>query len=112
MSDPWKGLPKVLRIIGKRYQVQILDRVDEQDSWGEHELGEQLLKAKREQGFEAARDTLLHEALHGIEDQLNLNLKEQQVHQIATGLLAVLRDNPTFARWLIAREPKAQPKKG
>jgi hypothetical protein len=39
-------------------------------------------------------DTLLHEALHALDHTLKLELSEEQVHALAGGLLALMRDNP------------------
>ena len=47
------------------------------------------------------RDTLLHEAIHAVDDTMQLDLSEEQVHSLAGGIYALLSDNPKFARWLI-----------
>jgi hypothetical protein len=48
------------------------------------------------------KDTLIHEPFHLISEQLDLNLSERQVRLLATGYLALLRDNPEYAKWLIS----------
>lgn len=54
------------------------------------------------------RDTVLHEIMHAIlyqqdnhrpDDQ---SLEESFVRPLATGIIAVLQDNPQLAQWLIA----------
>jgi hypothetical protein len=112
MTDVWKGLPKEVRVIGKRYRTRIVDKVDDEESCGESDPVEQTLRLLKAQGFEQARDTVLHEALHGVEHQLNLDLEEQQIHQMATGMLALMRDNPSLVKYLMAKEPKEEPNRG
>jgi hypothetical protein len=50
-------------------------------------------------------DVVLHEILHAILFQMSVRLpmkvEEQFVLATATGLTAVLQDNPQFAKWLI-----------
>lgn len=106
MNAVWKGLPKTLRIIGKLYKLLIVEKVDEEESYGEHDYATQEIRSQQDQGFEPARDTVLHEALHGVDEQMDIGLKERQVRKLGTGILALMRDNPSFVRWLMAKEPK------
>lgn len=101
----WDKLPKRIKIIGKRYRVSVVEKVDEEDSWGESDAVNQVLLLHEAQGFGAARDTALHEAIHGVDHQMHLALTEQQVEGLGTGILALMRDNPSFVRWLMAKEP-------
>jgi hypothetical protein len=54
-------------------------------------------------------DTVLHEILHAILFQMAVllppDVEEQFVRSAATGLYAVLQDNPQLAKWLI--QPRA-----
>jgi hypothetical protein len=100
----WDGLPKRLKIIGKRYKIRVVEKVDDEDSDGESCPVTQTLTAKQEHGFENARDTVLHEAIHGVDHQMHLGLSEQQVEGLGTGMLALLRENPALVRLLLARE--------
>jgi len=45
-------------------------------------------------------DTLLHEVVHSIDDAMQLKMNERQVHCVATGLIAALKDNPEFLEYL------------
>jgi hypothetical protein len=56
---------------------------------------------KTDQCFGEMQDTLLHEILHVIDYNNGTEMTEQQVKMTATGLLAVLKDNKEFAKWLI-----------
>lgn len=100
----WDGLPKRLRVIGKRYKTSVVPKVDEEDSDGESCPITQVVMLKQEQGFEQARDTTLHEGIHAVDHQMHLNLTEEQVEGLGTGILALLRENPAFVRWLMAKE--------
>lgn len=104
MSESWAKLPKWIRIIGKRYRAEVVDKVDAEDSDGESDPVNQKLLLARGLGFENARDTALHEVIHGVDHQMRLALTEEQVEGLGTGVLAVMRDNPSFVRWLMARE--------
>lgn len=99
-------IPKRLRIIGKVYKVKVVDRVDEEDSDGESDPVNEIILMAGDRGFGSQRDTMLHETIHAIEHQMHLELTEKQVELLATGMLAVLRDNRTFVRWLLAKEPE------
>ncbi len=105
---PWDGLPKQLRIIGKRYKVRVVDKVDEEGSDGESSAASQLISLRddAENSFEYCREVALHEALHAVEHQMRLSLSEEHVEGLGTGVLALLRENPAFVRWLMAKEPK------
>ena len=41
-------------------------------------------------------DTILHEVLHAVDYAMDTQLTENQVRRIATGLVAVFKDNPKF----------------
>ena len=47
------------------------------------------------------QDTLLHETLHAIDRSLYLGMTEQQVSNVATVLLDVLRRNKQFTTYLL-----------
>lgn len=53
-------------------------------------------------GFGAVevKDTLLHEVVHAVDILHNLGMTEEQVRGLATGLLAVLHDNPKFTQFI------------
>lgn len=98
--------PKRVRIIGKNYEIRHVKKVDKAHSFGEHDVAWQLIKVRRNQCFEALRDTTMHEVTHAIEEQMDLGMKERQVHALAAGLLQVLRENPSLVRFLTAKAKK------
>lgn len=99
--------PKRVRIIGKNYKIRHVKKVDKAHSFGEHDVAWQLIKVRRNQCFEALRDTTMHEVTHAVEEQLDLGMKERQVHALAAGLLQVLRENPSLVRFLTARNRRS-----
>lgn len=100
--------PRSIKIIGKTYAILFVDEVDAEDSSGEHDLQKQEIKVKKAIHFELARDTLLHEVLHAVDEQLDLRLKHKQIHALAVGLLQVLRENADFVKFLTERTPRGK----
>ncbi len=52
----------------------------------------------------AMADTMLHEVLHACWTTMNLDAREEEeraVSALATALIAVMRDNPNFSKWII-----------
>lgn len=90
-------LPQSIRIFGKRWEV-FRKRV--KGDLGSCEIGHTRMNVNPEQSLESMRDTIWHESIHAIEDEMGLNLSEKQVKGIATGTLATLRDNPGLVRFL------------
>lgn len=54
--------------------------------------------------YDTEKETVLHEVTHAISDEMGLNLTEEQVDGFAKGMLAVLMDNPSFAKYLLKKE--------
>lgn len=96
--------PTQIRVVGKTYAVLFVDEVDSEDSNGEHDLQRQEIKVKNAIHPELAMDTLLHEVLHAIDEQLDLRLKHKQVHALAVGILQVLRENDHLVKFLTKKE--------
>ena len=67
---------------------------------GECDSDKQVITILDQQPLETEQDTLLHEVLHAVDDAMGLKMKEAQVKGAATGLLAVLKDNPRLAAYL------------
>lgn len=101
-----------LSIIGKQYTVAFVDEghIGLKDSPDDNEPGagrcdsdKQEIYVENRQPLEGEQDTLLHEVLHAVDHTFCIALTELQVRQIATGLLAVFKDNPDFLRYLSVR---------
>lgn len=87
---------KKLNILGDRYSVH--KRKQKAFGYCYYVTGKMFLRPN--QSTDQARDTLLHEAIHAIDNVDSLGMTEEQVRRIATGLRAVFTSNPEFARWV------------
>lgn len=56
------------------------------------------------QTLEAEQDVILHEVMHGVERAMDLDVDESVIQRLATGLIAVIKDNPGFVRYLATRK--------
>lgn len=96
--------PERIRVIGKRFTVQFLTAAPLDDGLnGECDSDEQQILVRDGQPLESEQDTLLHEVIHAIDEAMGLKMKEAQVKGTATGLLAVLKDNPALVGYLRCR---------
>ena len=92
-------IPTTVDIFGKPYRVEVKA---EMSDYGECKHDECLLEIGAHQCDTQKRDTLLHEIMHGIEHELNITVTEKAVRMMATGTLAVLRQNPALVAFLLA----------
>jgi hypothetical protein len=93
--------PERIRILGKPFAVQYVSGVPlEDDLNGECDTDKQAILIREGQPLESEQDTLLHECLHAIDEAVDARLKETQVKKVATALLAVLKENPSFVSYL------------
>ena len=99
--------PERIQIIGKRFDIKWLtgdDPILPLDQVGECDTAEQEISIRNNLKPDTEKDTMLHETIHAVSDAMGLDMTEEQVMGLASGLLAVLLDNPTFARYLIKKE--------
>lgn len=97
-------IPKTIRILGKTYEVvKKGSEVWDEDKFGQCDDAGQKIYLRGGLGGDMERDTLLHEILHAIDFHEKAGLKERQVETMAAGFYAVLRENPDFAKYLIAQ---------
>ena len=94
--------PASIRIIGKKFTVSYPASVDG-ELVGECDTDKQMITVLDGQPLESEQDTLLHEVLHAIDEMVDAKLKESQVKRLATGLLAVLKDNPKLVSYIRRR---------
>lgn len=96
------GLPEALLISGHSYSVALTH--EEMDGkMGHVRHDKQAIRIHPDQHPDALRDTLLHEAIHAIDYNGQLEMTERQVHVLATAVCDVLWTNPKFANWLLAK---------
>ena len=98
--------PTRIRIIGKVHTVEALPKghaeiTEGEDSFaGRIDHDRQCIFMEDGQTLIAEQDTLLHEVMHGVERAMDLEIPETAIHRLATGLLAVIKDNPGFLTYL------------
>ena len=97
--------PARIRVVGKQFTLEFVaaDYPQLEDSYGLCDSDEQHIWIKEGQPLESEQDTVLHEVLHAVESAMNIDIPEEAIHRMATGLLAVIRDNPTFVRYLATK---------
>lgn len=97
--------PAKLKILGKPFSVIYTVAAPlEEDLNGECDSDKQSILVRDGQPLESEQDTVLHECLHAIDEAVDAKLKETQIKKLATGLLAVLKDNPRFVSYLRRRK--------
>jgi hypothetical protein len=99
-----------VRIIGRTYEIavvpsdhDILNNDDGANLLGRVDHNKQRIAISDEQCLEAMQDTLMHEIVHAVESCMNITVSETAVTRFATGLLAVLRENPKVVEYLLRR---------
>lgn len=97
--------PARLRILGRTYAIVPLP--DDSENLGEALVDKGQLAIRGGQDKFSLQDTVLHETMHAIRHQQGHaygdEVEEDYIRSLATGLLGVLHDNPSFAKWLISR---------
>jgi len=75
-----------------------------EDADGIMQLDSQEILVREKSALGYQQDTLLHETIHAIDETLVTGMTEQQVSNLASVLLAVLKDNPEFTKWILQDE--------
>jgi hypothetical protein len=92
--------PAKLKILGKPFLIQWLSEGLDAGLVGECDSDNQVIRVRDGQPLETEQDTLLHELLHAVDEAVDSKMKESQVKRLATGLLAVLKENPNLVAYL------------
>lgn len=92
--------PASVKILGKPFTVRWLTDELSQELNGECDSDGQVISVRDGLPLEQLQDTLLHEVIHAIDEAVDAGLKETQVKRVATGLLAVLKENPRLSAFL------------
>lgn len=95
--------PKGFRLFGKAWTVKYVERVDDQDNWGECKEENAAIRIKEGMDPQQERCTLLHECIHAIEESLGLDLTEKTVLALEAGLYDLLISNPQLFSYLKQR---------
>jgi hypothetical protein len=96
--------PETVDVLGRRFKVKLLEPDESEDDDGYMEIGTQTIGLRLQPGLNYNQDTLLHEITHAVDETLLLGMKERQVHLLATGILAVLKQNKELTAWLLKDE--------
>ena len=102
-----KGTPTAIRIGGRTWDIQYLSAERMAGNLGLCRGDDGVLEIRAGQTPFGLRDTVLHEILHAIvyhQGRSGSAPVDEETHArcTATGLMAVLQDNPLFAKWLIS----------
>lgn len=89
-------IPEKVHILYKTFSIEETDNLHDGggDLYGQiHYLPEQIMlnKAASREQKEA---TLIHEAIHGMDDIFSIGLKEHQVEKLGTAVYMFIKDNP------------------
>lgn len=93
--------PDKIKILGKAFAVNA--NVPEALN-GECDTDKQTISIRDGQPLESEQDTVLHEVVHAIDEAMDIKMKETQVKKLATGFLAVIKENPSFVSYLRRRK--------
>lgn len=93
---------KQLRIIGKRHRV--LWEQPLEDRFGDCDQNKCVIRLAAGMAHDVKRETTLHEVIHAIAMQMNLDVPEEHVRQLSIGLYAVMHDNPKLFEFLAEEE--------
>lgn len=106
-------LPARIKIISKRFTIEYVPEGKgglPEELQGQCDSLNQQILIQEDLKYDTQKETLMHEVLHAISDEMNLDLTEAQVSGGSKGILAVLIDNPSFARYLVSKEKKENAK--
>ncbi len=92
--------PSTINILGKKFTIICMQPDCEHTGDGYMELQTQQIGVRLQPANDYNQDTGLHEVIHAVDEILSIGLKEKQVHQLAAGLIAVIKNNPDFVEWL------------
>lgn len=106
--------PTKIKILGKVYKVRVVtERANgfEEGDYGACDNDSHVIYLIAGRSLGSDQDTLIHELIHAIEFQMgvdgSINKKvshEHRVQGLATGLLAVLKDNTSLVSYLRSKK--------
>jgi hypothetical protein len=80
---------KAIQILGKTYKIEYVDNKTLGGNYGDCNTTKAYIRINKEITKQQQEDTLLHEVLHIISDELKIELEERQVHPLATALYSI-----------------------
>jgi len=82
-----------LKIMGYTYKVNLVEEASEMRASGHLHTGKQEIRVALDQCDEGRISTLIHEVIHAILWHLQVELPEEDLMRLETGLFAFLKDN-------------------
>lgn len=100
--------PLRVRVLGKQYDLAYVPPdspklMDGEDALvGQCDSEKQRILIAEGQPLESEQDTVLHEVLHAVDFAMSgvEDAPEAVIRRLATGFLAVIKDNPSFVKYL------------
>ena len=101
--------PERIRVLGKPVTTKYVPSGDEllKDGPDDKHPGaarsdpdRQLIAVEDGQPLENEQDCIVHEIFHILEDWMCIKISENAVKSLATGFLAVMKDNPSLVSYL------------
>jgi hypothetical protein len=93
--------PSLVKILGKVYTIKFVGAEGINDSNMGACLDErQEISVRHGLSPDMEKDTVLHECFHAVDFALNTKLTERQVSAFATGVYAMLKENPELVKYL------------
>ena len=92
---------KTIQIIGNSYTVQYINKEDAEHNFfnqserlmGDCNYQDLIIRVDASMNKQQQDSTLLHEILHAVSDALAIELTENQVKRLESGLMSVLKSN-------------------
>lgn len=97
-----KSTPCLVRVLGKEYRT-VFGAQLETGVLGEHDQMKGEVRVTGGLPHDEERETLLHELIHAIDEQIGIGLTEKRVRQLSVCIYALVRDNPGLAKYLSAK---------
>jgi hypothetical protein len=96
-------MPSKVRVLGRAVSIVFDEKgdqlTDEEEGWCQTQLLSVIVK--KSLADTELRATVLHELFHDIDHLMGTGLKEPAIASLASGLFAVMRDNPDLVTWLM-----------
>jgi hypothetical protein len=77
---------KNINILGKQYTIVPMDHAECQGNMGSINREKQIIMVNKDLAIDQYKETLIHESLHIISEELNLDLDEDTIARLAVGL--------------------------
>lgn len=101
---------KFVNVLGKTYTIRFVKkaRMDSEEEYGICDFSKTEILVNRDFGKDHQKDTVIHEIVHAIDEDLDLGFSEKQVRNLGCALYQVFKANPKLRRWLFTNRRRAQ----